>query len=58
MSSFKIEKIEKPGSTSKTIRIPNELLERINSYTKKNNCKFTDFMISAINYALKDAEKK
>lgn len=56
MEKFKIQK--SPTSHNKIIRIPDELIEKIEDYITKNDCTFTDFIIEAIRFAFRNMDKK
>ena len=55
MEKFKIPK--SPTSHNKTIRIPDELIEKIEDYITKNDCTFTDFIIESIKFAFRNMDK-
>lgn len=55
MEKFKLSKTK--GATNKTIRIPNDTIDKIDAYVKKNNSTFTDFILSAIDFAFKSIEE-
>lgn len=55
MEKFKIEKDK--GSQNKAIRMPVEMIEKIEAYTKKDGSTFTDFILSAVNFAFKNIEE-
>lgn len=55
MEKFTIEKDK--GSQNKAIRMPVEMIERIEAYIKKNDSTFTDFVLSAVNFAFKHMDE-
>ena len=56
MREFKIPSI--PATTSKCIRFPNDLIERIETEIQGTNCTFSAFVIEAVRVALEDLEDK
>lgn len=56
MEKFKIPK--SPSAHNKTIRIPDDLIDKIEEYITKNNCSFTDFVLESIRFAFRNMEKK
>ncbi|MBQ3483433.1 MAG: hypothetical protein IJA78_04580 [Clostridia bacterium] len=55
MGSFKIPSI--PATTNKTIRFPNDVVERVESAIQGKECTFSAFVIAAVRAALDDLEK-
>ena len=50
MSKFKIPKI--PPTTSKSIRFPNDIIEKIEKAIQGKQCTFTAFVVEAVRVAL------
>ena len=50
MSKFKIPTI--PSTTSKTVRFPDDIIERVESAIKGKDCTFSAFVIEAVRVAL------
>ncbi len=51
--SFQIDsKKQKKQSTNRTIRLPNELFEKLNVLAKKNSISFNRLIVQCIEYAL------
>ena len=55
MGSFKIPSI--PATTNKTIRFPNDVVERVEAAIQGKECTFSAFVIAAVRAALEDLEK-
>ena len=55
MSSFKIPSI--PPTTNKTIRFPNDVIEKVENAIQNKDCTFSAFVIAAVRSALEDLEK-
>ena len=55
MGSFKIPSI--PATTNKTIRFPNDVVERVEAAIQGKECTFSAFVIAAVRAALDDLEK-
>ena len=55
MATFKIPEI--PPTTTKTLRIPNNLIEEIEHEIRGKNCTFTEFIIAAIRTALQNLQE-
>ena len=55
MSSFKIPSI--PPTTNKTIRFPNDVIEKVEKAIQNKDCTFSAFVIAAVRSALEDLEK-
>lgn len=55
MEKFKIKKDK--GSQNKAIRMPVEMIEKIEAYVKNDNSTFTDFILSAVNFAFENMDK-
>ncbi len=53
--SFRIPAV--PPTTSKSIRFPNDLIERVETVTRGTDCTFSAFVIEAVRWALDDLEK-
>ncbi len=56
MRSFQIPSI--PPTTTKAIRIPNDLIEKVEDAIKGKQCTFSAFVIEAVRWALKDLEQE
>ena len=56
MGKFKIPSI--PPTTNKTIRFPNDVIERVENAIKGKDCTFSAFVIAAVKMALNDLEKE
>ena len=54
MKNFKIPSI--PPTTSKCIRFPNVVIEKVENAIKGQNCTFSAFVIEAVRVALEDLE--
>ena len=52
--SFKIPSI--PPTTNKTIRFPNDLIERVESLIQGKDCTFSAFVVAAVRAAVEDVE--
>ena len=46
-----------PPTTSKSIRFPNDILERVDKAIQGTDCTFSAFVIEATRWALEDLEK-
>lgn len=55
--NYKFEIPKKPLTTSKTIRLPNDLIEDIEEVIKGKNCTFSAFVIEALKMALESIEE-
>lgn len=55
MSKFKIPSI--PPTTNKTIRFPNDVIERVEEVIKGKDCTFSAFVIAAVRMALDELDK-
>lgn len=56
MRKFKMPNL--PPTQSKSIRFPNDLIDRVNRAICKTNCTFSAFVIEAVRVALADVEEK
>ena len=57
MSKFKVPSV--PPTTPKTVRFPNDMIDRIEDEIKGKNCTFSAFVVEAVKLALADlAEEK
>ncbi|MCI8802737.1 MAG: hypothetical protein HFG01_05275 [Oscillibacter sp.] len=56
MSKFKIPKI--PPTTSKSIRFPNDIIEKIEKAIQGKQCTFTAFVVEAVRVALESLEEE
>ena len=56
MSKFKIPKI--PPTTSKSIRFPNDIIEKIEKAIQGKQCTFTAFVVEAVRVALESREEE
>lgn len=54
MKKFKIPSI--PPTTSKSIRFPNDIIEKVENAIKGKNCTFTAFVVEAVRVALENIE--
>ena len=54
MKNFKIPSI--PPTTSKCIRFPNDVIEKVENAIKGENCTFSAFVIEAVRVALDNIE--
>lgn len=54
MGKFKIPTI--PSTTNKTVRFPNDIIERVEKAIKGKDCTFSAFVIAAVRSALEDIE--
>ena len=52
MSKFKVPSV--PPTTPKTVRFPNDMIDRIEDEIKGNNCTFSAFVVEAVKVALAD----
>ncbi len=55
MGKFKIPSV--PTTTNKTIRFPNDVIERVESAIQGKDCNFSAFVIAAVRAALDDIEE-
>lgn len=56
MGKFKIPST--PSTTNKTIRFPNDVVEKVESAIQGKDCTFSAFVIAAVRMALEDIEKE
>lgn len=56
MGTFKIPCI--PTTTQKTIRFPNDTIERVEKVIRGKDCSFSAFVVAATNNALNELEKE
>jgi hypothetical protein len=54
MKKFKIPSI--PSTTSKCIRFPNDVIEKVENAIKGQNCTFSAFVVEAVRIALENLE--
>lgn len=54
MKNFKIPSI--PPTTNKCIRFPNDVIEKVESAIKGQNCTFSAFVVKAVRVALENLE--
>ena len=54
MGTFKIPSI--PPTTNKTIRFPNDVVERVEAAVQGKDCTFSAFVIAAVRAALDDLD--
>lgn len=54
MGTFKIPSI--PPTTNKTIRFPNDIVERVEQAVQGKDCTFSAFVIAAVRAALDDLD--
>ena len=50
-------KIKKPQSSNKTIRIPDELIIKLQALADKNDISFNQLVVQCCEYALQNMEK-
>lgn len=55
MRNFKIPSI--PSTTSKCIRFPNDIIDRVEYAIRGKNCTFSAFVIEAVRVALDNLEE-
>ena len=55
MGNFRIPII--PSTTNKTIRFPNDVIERVEDAIKGKECTFSAFVIAAVKSALEEIEQ-
>lgn len=55
MGNFKIPTI--PPTTNKTIRFPNDVVEKVEKAIQGKECTFSAFVIAAVRAALEDIEE-
>ena len=55
MGKFKIPSV--PSTTNKTIRFPNDVVERVEKVIQGKECNFSAFVIAAVRAALDDIEE-
>lgn len=55
MKKFKIPSI--PPTTNKTIRFPNDVIERVEQAIQGQNCTFSAFVVATVRAALEDVEE-
>ena len=54
MKKFKIPSI--PPTTNKSIRFPNDILDKVENAIAGKNCTFTAFVVEAVKVALENIE--
>ncbi|MBQ4109501.1 MAG: hypothetical protein IJC74_01330 [Clostridia bacterium] len=54
MKKFKIPSI--PPTTNKSIRFPNDIIEKVENAIKGKSCTFTAFVVEAVRVALENIE--
>ena len=54
MKKFKIPSI--PSTTSKCIRFPNDVIEKVENAIKGQSCTFSAFVVEAVRVALENLE--
>lgn len=54
MAKFRIPKI--PPTTNKSIRFPNDVIERVEAAIQGQQCTFTAFVVAAVRKALDDLD--
>lgn len=52
--SFKIPSI--PPTTNKTIRFPNDLIQRVEALIRGRDCTFSAFVVAAVRAAVEEVE--
>ncbi len=55
MGNFKIPSV--PPTTNKTIRFPNDVIEKVENAIRGKDCTFSAFAIAAVRSALEDIEE-
>ena len=55
VKKFKIPSV--PPTTSKSMRFPNDVVEKIEKAIQGKDCTFTAFVVEAVRVALKDIEE-
>lgn len=55
MGNFRIPSI--PPTTNKTIRFPNDVIEKVEQEIQGKDCTFSAFVIAAVRAALEDIEQ-
>jgi len=55
MSKFKIPSV--PPTTNKTIRFPNDIIDKVENAIQGKECTFSAFVIAAVRMALDDIEE-
>ena len=55
MSKFQIPSV--PPTTNKTIRFPNDIIEKVEKTIQGRDCTFSAFVIAAVRSALEDIEE-
>lgn len=56
MKNFKIPSI--PPTTSKSIRFPNDIIDKVENAIAGKNCTFTAFVVEAVRVALENIEEE
>lgn len=56
MKKFKIPSV--PPTTSKSIRFPNDIIDRVEKAITGKNCTFTAFVVEAVRVALENIEEE
>ncbi|MBE6660151.1 MAG: hypothetical protein E7605_01960 [Ruminococcaceae bacterium] len=56
MKQFKVPSI--PPTTSKCIRIPNDVIEQVEKEIQGKNCTFSAFVVEAVRVALANLEEE
>ena len=55
MKKFQLPKV--PSSTTKSIRFPNDVIERVETAITGTECSFTAFVVEAVRVALDNLEE-
>lgn len=55
MSKFQIPSI--PSTTNKTVRFPNDVIEKVEKAIQGKDCTFSAFVIAAVRKALEDIDE-
>ena len=55
MSKFKIPTV--PPTTNKTIRFPNDIIDKVENAIQGKDCTFSAFVIAAVRMALEDIDE-
>ena len=59
MRKFKIPNVPKePVSSTKSIRFPNEVIQRVEEAIRGKDCTFTAFVVEAVRVALDNLEEE
>ena len=56
MAKFKIPKL--PSSTNKSIRIPNDIIDEVETAIRGTDCTFSAFVVEAVRVALENLREE